>query len=71
MGVPTEEVKDRLAVVEQIFDPDTAAEEIAGLSAEKGIRYLVYSPAFPGSESRFAGFEKVYDSARMRIYRVG
>lgn len=71
MGVPTEEVKDRLAVVERIFDPDTAAEEIAALCAEKGIRYLVYSPAFPGSESRFAGFEKVYDSARMRIYRVG
>ena len=47
-------------MVERIFDPDTAAEEIAALCAEKGIRYLVYSPAFPGSESRFAGFEKVY-----------
>ncbi len=71
MGVPTEEVKARLAVIEQLFDPGTPAAEIAALCREKGICYLVYCPAFDGSEEQFAAFEKVYDSTRMRIYRVG
>ena len=71
MGVASEEVTARLAVIEQIFDPATPAGEVAALCEEKGIRWLVYSPVFSGSEEQFAAFEKVYDSPGMRIYRVG
>lgn len=70
MGENAGDVMARYDLVCRIFDPDTTPEQVKELCDRAGIRYLVYRRGAPGSDVQLAGYETVFDSEVVSIYKV-
>lgn len=70
MGVPEEEVLQRIAWVETLFSADTTYEQATQLCREAGVRYVVFREDAPGSEAAFAHETPAFTSDDARIYVI-
>lgn len=70
MGDKAGDVMARYDLVNRIFDPNTPESEIRRLCEETGTGYLVYHAASQGSDAQLSGFEKVYTSDIISVYKV-
>lgn len=72
MGVPYYVVSQRQDINERLFSADTPVEELSHLCETTGITHLVFSSQFDGDEDVISSvYEKIYDSATVRIYATG
>lgn len=69
-GVSEPVINERRANNDLLFSADSTAEQIRSVCAEIGVQWLVYSTAFPGSDSQLAAFPLVFANESVRIYQV-
>ncbi len=70
MGVPEEDVLQRIAWVETLFSSDTTYEQAAQLSRQADVRYVVFCKGAPGSEAAFAHKTPAFAADDVRIYVI-
>ena len=70
MGDQTGDIVERYNLMEELFREDTTPERVREICTQCGITYLLYHPASPGTDTHLQGFEAVYASPELTIYRV-
>lgn len=70
MGVSTPVVEERIFVNAALFNPAMRHDLLLQICTERGIDYLVYSAQFDGSYEGLTGFDLVFDSNTVKIYKV-
>lgn len=70
MGDQTGDIVERYYRMEELFREDTTPERVREICTQCGITYLLYHPASPGTDAHLQGFEAVYTSPELTVYRV-